>query len=178
MLILVPLDLGSMVQVSGGGNFSRTGKAFIGRRVTEALWTASVPCGEEGEGVTSPLLRTSGLGLGVGSKGNSFRGSPRSCCDIIRNRAYPVPLKLLSVDQVMGHFPCGTALLSIFPDSQRSLPKEHLRAAILCLGWQVHSSSLPSSFLPSFFLLRFLFAPLWVSLLFFTPSMCLFLYLF
>lgn len=178
MLILVAPDLRSMAQVSGGENFSRTGKAFIGRRVTEALWATRVPCGEEGEGVISPLLRTSGLGLGVGSRGNSFLGSPRSCCDIIRNGAYPAPLKLLSVDQVMGHFPCGAAFLSVFPDSQRSLPKEHLRAAILCLGSQVHSSSLPSSFLPSFFFLRFLFAPLWVSLLFFTPSMCLLLDLF
>ena len=177
MLILVALDLRSMAQVSGGGNFSRTGKAFIGRRVTEALWATRVLCREEGEGVISPLLRTSALGLGVGSGATRFLGSPRSCCDIIRNGAYPEPLKLLSVDQAMGHFPCGAALLSVFPDSQRSLPKEHLSAAILCLGSQVHSSSLSSSFLPSFFFLHFLFAS-WVSLLFFTPSMCLLLDLF
>lgn len=61
---------------------------------------------------------------------------------------------------------------------QRCLPKEHFRAAILCLGLQVQSPSPPFSFLPSFSFLLFLFAPLWVSLIFFALHMCFLLYLF
>lgn len=114
--------------------------------------TTSVQCGEEGGRVISPLLRTSGLGLGVGSRGNLFLGSPSSCCDIIRNRAYSAPSRLLSVDQVMGRFPLWQHFTFDFPgltevSSKGALPCRHFVSGI------AGSVSLPPFLLPFFFFL-------------------------
>ena len=106
------------------------------------------------------MLRTSGLGLGVGSRAICSWGPPGSCCDIIRNGAYSAPPKLLSVDQVMGRFPCGTALLLIFPALQRCLPKEHC-VLPFCV-WDCRFIP-PPSLSPSFLLFSSYFSSLLLS---------------
>lgn len=117
---------------------------------SRGVQTTVVQCGEEGGRVISPLLRTSGLGLGVGSRGNLFLGSPSSCCDIIRNRAYSAP-RLLSVDQVMEPFPLWQHFTFDFR-TYRGVFQGHFRAAILLSGI-AGSVSLPPFLLPFFFFL-------------------------
>ena len=95
------------------------------------------------------MLRTSGLGLGVGSRGNLFLGSPRQLLSHNQKQGLFCAPEVAFSGPGRGPFPLRHGFTFDFPGLTEVSSKGALPAAILCLGLQVHSSSLPFSFLPS-----------------------------
>ena len=96
-----------------------------------------------------PVLRTSGLGLGVGSRGNLVLGSPRQLLWHNQKQGLFCAPEVAFSGPGRGPFPLRHGFTFDFPGLTEVSSKGALRAAILCLVLQVHSSSLPFSFLPS-----------------------------